>query len=139
MQNPAVSSAALPELIGKSPLIQQLTALILKVAPTRSTVLIEGESGTGKELVARAIHRLSTRAEQPFVAINCGAIPENLLEAELFGYERGAFTGSVSTRKGDFELAEGGTLFLDEVAELSLPMQAKLLRAVQQREIRRIG
>jgi len=139
MRNLNEAQSGCQELLGNSTAIRNLCALIAKVAPARSTVLIEGESGTGKELVARAIHAKSKRDAGPFLAINCGALPENLLESELFGYERGAFTGAVTSRRGDFELAEGGTLFLDEIAELTQAMQAKLLRALQQREIRRVG
>ncbi len=109
------------------------------IAPTQATVLITGESGTGKELLARYIHRYSNRSEKPFVAINCASIPDGLLESELFGYEKGAFTGAVSTRKGKFEMADGGTLLLDEVGEMGLQLQAKLLRVIQQREIDRLG
>ncbi|MGQ0384012.1 MAG: sigma 54-interacting transcriptional regulator [Gammaproteobacteria bacterium] len=110
-----------------------------KVAPTDATVLILGESGTGKELIARGVHDLSRRHKGRFVAINCAAIPENLLESELFGYEKGAFTGAVRTTQGKFELADGGTLFLDEIGDLDLGMQAKLLRVLQERTFRRVG
>jgi two-component system response regulator PilR (NtrC family) len=113
--------------------------MIGRVAATKTNVLIVGESGTGKELVARAIHAESDRAEKPFVALNCGAIPENLLESELFGHVKGAFTGAVGNKSGLFELADQGTLFLDEVGELSPPLQVKLLRAIQEKTIRRVG
>ncbi len=126
-------------LIGKSAAMQQLYILIKKVAPTTASVLISGESGTGKELVAKAIHRNSLRADKPFVALNCGAVPENLLENELFGHEKGAFTGADQRKEGLFDQADGGTLFLDEIAELPLQMQVKLLRALQEKEIRPIG
>jgi DNA-binding NtrC family response regulator len=126
-------------IIGKSVPMQQTFALISQVAPRRSTVLIQGESGTGKELVAKAIHAESTRADAPFVAINCGNIPSELLESEIFGHVRGAFTGATSTKKGLFEAADAGTVFLDEVASISLEMQAKLLRVIQEREFRRLG
>jgi transcriptional regulator with GAF, ATPase, and Fis domain len=126
-------------MIGESERILQVQRFIAKAARTESTVLIRGESGTGKELVARAIHYLSKRAAKPFVAINCAAIPENLLEAELFGYERGAFTGAVALKKGKLESAHGGTLFLDEVGELATALQAKLLRVLQEREFERVG
>jgi transcriptional regulator with PAS, ATPase and Fis domain len=109
------------------------------VAPADSTVLIEGESGTGKELAARALHRYSARAGKPFVAINCAAIPETLLEADFFGYERGAFTGAASLKKGRLEVADGGVVFLDEIGELALPLQVKLLRVLQEREFERVG
>ena len=127
------------ELVGESAAIRQVREMIERVAPTDSAVLITGESGTGKELVARAIHRRSRRHSQHFVAINCASIPENLLESELFGHERGAFTGADRMKIGLFELAHQGTLFLDEIGELPLTLQAKLLRALERREIQRIG
>jgi transcriptional regulator with GAF, ATPase, and Fis domain len=126
-------------MVGSSSRIREVFEFIRRVAPTDSTVLIEGESGTGKELVARAIHRNSPRAERPFVAINCAAITESLLESELFGHEKGAFTGALNQVKGKMEIAEGGTLFLDEVTELALGLQAKLLRVLQEREFERVG
>src|SRR5690606_28261522 len=126
-------------MIGKSPAMQQVFNMITKVAPTATTVLILGESGTGKELVARAVHEQSRRANGPLVAVNCAAIPQGLIEAELFGHERGAFTGAVGARPGLIEAADGGTLFLDELGELPLPAQAQLLRVLQEGEIRRIG
>ena len=126
-------------LLGRSPVMIGLYKEIARVAPTRSTILIAGESGAGKELVARSIHQHSTRSAGPFVAINCGALTETLLEAELFGHVRGAFTGAVSDRKGLWEVAAGGTLFLDEVGETSPAFQVKLLRALQEGEIRRVG
>jgi two-component system response regulator PilR (NtrC family) len=127
------------QLVGTSPRMQQVYELIGRIAATKTNVLIVGESGTGKELVARAIHKESDRAEAPFVALNCGAIPENLLESELFGHVKGAFTGAVGNKPGLFESADGGTLFLDEVGELSLPLQVKILRAIQEKTIRRVG
>ncbi|MBI2354916.1 MAG: sigma-54-dependent Fis family transcriptional regulator [Deltaproteobacteria bacterium] len=126
-------------IIGASPRMKEIFALIRKVAPSSSSVMILGESGTGKELVARAIHASSPRSAKPFVAVNCGAIPEALIESELFGHKKGAFTGAVSDRPGLFEQAERGTLFLDEIGELPLSMQTKLLRVIQEREFRRIG
>jgi DNA-binding NtrC family response regulator len=126
-------------LLGRSAAMQDLYKMIGRVAPTDMTVLISGESGTGKELVARAIHQHSLRAEGPWVALNCAAIPESLLESELFGHEKGAFTGATERKPGSFEEASGGTLFLDEAGELPLAVQAKLLRALQEREIRRLG
>ena len=126
-------------IIGKSAPMQQIFDLITRVAPTRSTVLIQGESGTGKELVAKAIHASSTRSEAPFIAVNCGNIPSDLLESEMFGHVRGAYTGATNSKKGLFEVADGGTLFLDEVATISMEIQAKLLRVIQEREFRRLG
>jgi DNA-binding NtrC family response regulator len=126
-------------LTGRAPAMIELYKEIARVAPSRSTVLIVGESGTGKELVARSLHKHSPRAEKPFVAVNCGALTETLLEAELFGHVRGSFTGAVSDRKGLWEEAEDGTLFLDEIGETSPAMQVKLLRALQEGEIRRVG
>jgi transcriptional regulator with GAF, ATPase, and Fis domain len=126
-------------MVGNSQNMQKVFELIRRVAPTESTVLIEGESGTGKELAARAVHRNSPRAERPFVAINCAAIPDSLLETELFGHEKGAFTGASALKKGRLETAEGGTLFLDEISELAGDMQAKLLRVLQEREFERVG
>lgn len=126
-------------MVGSSEPMQEIYRLIEKVAPSPTTVLITGESGTGKELVARALHEHSNRSDGPFIEINCGAIPENLFEAELFGHEKGAFTGAVNSKQGRFELANGGTLFLDEVGELPRAMQVKILRAVQERTIDRVG
>jgi len=131
--------AQFEKIIGKSSVINEIFTVITDVAASSATVLITGESGTGKELVARAIHNLSPRKENLFVAVNCAAIPENLLESELFGHERGSFTGAVDRQIGKFEIANGGTLFLDEVGTLPLSMQAKLLRAIQAREIERVG
>jgi two-component system NtrC family response regulator len=127
------------DILGSTAKMREIFSLIQRVAKTEATVLCEGESGTGKELVARAIHSHSPRRSAPFVAINCGAIPETLLESELFGHERGSFTGAHAQRKGKIETANGGTLFLDEVTEMSLPLQVKLLRFLQEREIERVG
>ncbi|MGH9534952.1 MAG: sigma-54-dependent transcriptional regulator [Terriglobales bacterium] len=129
----------LGHLIGNSPAIAQLKEMVRTVAATASTVLIRGESGTGKELVARGIHGCSPRAEQAFVTVNCGAFPETLLESELFGYVKGAFTGANSNRHGLFEAADKGTLFLDEIGEMTLPMQVSLLRVLQERQVRPLG
>jgi len=126
-------------IIGCSPKMKEIFSLVQKVAPSGSSVMILGESGTGKELVAKAIHANSPRLNKPFIAVNCGAIPETLIESELFGHIKGAFTGAVVDRAGLFEEAEGGTLFLDEIGELPLAMQSKLLRVLQEREFRRVG
>src|SRR6185295_15350666 len=126
-------------MLGASPQMQEVFASIRKVATTEAPVLILGESGTGKEMVAQAVHRQSSRREGPFVAINCGAIPETLLESELFGHEKGAFTGAHVQRKGRIEAAAGGTLFLDEIGELPLLLQVKLLRFLQEQTIERVG
>ena len=126
-------------IIGKNVRMQEIYQLIEKVAPTSASVLITGESGTGKELVARAIHINSPREKAPFISVNCAALPETLLESELFGHERGAFTGATSMRKGRFELADTGTLFLDEIGDIPLPLQAKLLRVLQERTFERVG
>ena len=131
--------AALARLIGGSTALQQVRVLIGKVARSMAPVLVHGESGTGKELVARAIHQSGERAARPFVAVNCGAIPEPLLEAEFFGYRKGAFTGANEDREGFFQAANGGTLFLDEIGDLPLSMQSKLLRAIQERSVRPVG
>jgi transcriptional regulator with PAS, ATPase and Fis domain len=128
-----------PALIGEHLLIQKIGQLIKKVAVTDATILIMGESGTGKELVARAVHANSQRADRPFIPVNCGAIPAELLESEMFGHERGAFTGAVGARAGMFQLANGGTIFLDEVGEMSPTLQVKLLRVLQDRELRPVG
>ena len=135
----AASRNSLENFIGSSPVIEKLKATIRTVAPTASTVLIYGESGTGKELVARAVHSCSPRASEPFVSINCGAFPETLLESELFGYVKGAFTGASQNKRGLFEVASGGTIFLDEIGEMSVSMQVKLLRVLQERTIRPVG
>jgi transcriptional regulator with GAF, ATPase, and Fis domain len=127
------------EMVGGSQAMRQLLEEIHKVAPTSGRVLITGESGTGKELVARAVHRLSKRTEEPFIKVNCAAIPSELIESELFGYEKGAFTGATGKKKGQFELANNGTLFLDEVGDMSLTAQAKVLRVLQTGEFSRVG
>ena len=126
-------------LVGAGSSIANLRSLVTQVAPKMASVLLQGESGTGKEVVAQAIHDCSTRAKAPFVAVNCGAIPAELLESELFGHEKGAFTGAVAARKGRFELAEGGTLFLDEIGDMPFDMQVKLLRVLQERTFERVG
>jgi two-component system response regulator PilR (NtrC family) len=139
LRNELRTRAKQRSIVGSSAPMQRVFDLVAQVADTKTNVLISGESGTGKELVARAIHDQSDRADKPFVAVNCGAIPENLLESELFGHVKGAFTGAVQNKEGLFETAAGGTLFLDEVGELSLALQVKLLRAIQEKTIRRVG
>jgi transcriptional regulator with GAF, ATPase, and Fis domain len=126
-------------MIGASPAIQRVSSLIRLVGPRRSTVLITGETGTGKEVAARAIHAAGPRSARPFVAVNCSALPDNLLEAELFGHVKGAFTGAWTSRVGRFEAAQQGTIFLDEIGEMPLDLQAKLLRVLQERELQRLG
>jgi transcriptional regulator with GAF, ATPase, and Fis domain len=126
-------------IIGQSPALKKVFGVLAKVAPTESTVLVTGESGTGKELLVRALHANSKRADKPFVPINCGAIPRELLESELFGHEKGAFTHAIRSRAGRFELADGGTIFLDEIGELDLSLQVKILRVLQEREFERVG
>jgi two-component system response regulator PilR (NtrC family) len=135
----AASRNSLDNIIGQSPVVDKLKTTIRTIAATASTVLIYGESGTGKELVARAIHACSPRSAEPFVSVNCGAFPETLLESELFGYMKGAFTGASQNKRGLFEVANGGTIFLDEISEMSLSMQVKLLRVLQERTIRPVG
>ncbi len=132
-------TAQVPNIIGDHPKIREVFRIITKIAPTGSTVLINGESGTGKELVARAIHDLSPRKDKPFFAINCAAIPDSLIESELFGHEKGSFTGANTREIGIFEAASSGTVFLDEIGEMNVALQAKLLRAIQEKEIRRVG
>ncbi|MBL8183281.1 MAG: sigma-54 factor interaction domain-containing protein, partial [Blastocatellia bacterium] len=127
------------DIIGESRALKQVLAQVEIVAPTQATVLIQGETGTGKELIARAIHRLSDRNQRTFVKLNCAAIPTGLLESELFGHERGAFTGAIAQKVGRFELAHGGTIFLDEVGEIPLELQSKLLRVLQEQEFERLG
>lgn len=129
----------MPELVGASEPMRELGRLIRLVAPRSTAVLIEGETGTGKEVVAKALHRLSSRSNKPFVVLNCAAIPESLLEAELFGHTRGAFTGAVQSRTGRIEAADGGTLFLDEIGEMPLALQAKMLRFLECGELQRVG
>jgi two-component system response regulator PilR (NtrC family) len=135
----AGAAAALRRMVGVSAVMQQVRAVVDKVSRSMAPVLVQGESGTGKELVAQAIHQASVRASGPFVPVNCGAIPEQLLEAEFFGYRKGAFTGAAEDRAGFFQAARGGTLFLDEIGDLPLAMQSKLLRAVQERAVRPLG
>jgi two-component system, NtrC family, response regulator len=127
------------EMLGRTPAMQEIFAAVRRVARTDVTVLVQGESGTGKELLARAIHSSSSRRDRPFVPINCGAIPDTLLESELFGHEKGAYTGAHVQRRGKLELAQGGTLFLDEIGEMSVQLQVKLLRFLQERAIERVG
>jgi DNA-binding NtrC family response regulator len=134
-----LNQGVLGDLVGDSPVMKEIFSLIRQVAGTTASVLVSGESGTGKELVARAIHRLSTRANGPFVAVNCAALPESLMESELFGHEKGAFTGAVERRAGCFEQAQGGTLLLDEIGEMPFGTQAKLLRVLEESKVRRLG
>ena len=133
------SHSSLSSIIGQSEAMQQVFDVIRKVADTRSNVLICGESGTGKELVARAIHYNSARSQMPFVAVNCSAMPETLLESELFGHMKGSFTGAMANKAGLFEIANGGTIFLDEIGDMTMATQVKLLRVIQEREFRRVG
>jgi len=138
--DPEISSVySFEDIVGRSPALQEALDQVMIVAPTDSTVLLHGETGTGKELIARAIHKLSSRRERNFVRMNCAAIPSGLLESELFGHEKGAFTGALMQKKGRFELADRGSLFLDEIGDISLELQPKLLRAVQEREFERLG
>ncbi len=127
------------EIIGEHSSLKEVFKILNKVAPTDSTVLVTGESGTGKELLVRALHNRSLRTKKPFIPINCGAIPKDLLESELFGHEKGSFTGAMSTKLGRFELAEGGTIFLDEIGEMEMSLQVKILRVLQEKEIERVG
>ena len=130
---------SLGEMVGKSPAMREIFGLVEKIAPTDATVLIEGETGTGKDMIARTLHQLSPRRDASFIVVDCGAVAGTLIESELFGHEKGAFTGAVAARQGAFELANGGTVFLDELGELSLDLQPKLLRVLEQRELRRVG
>jgi two-component system response regulator PilR (NtrC family) len=139
LKRDAAQRNSLDNIIGESEPMRKLKQTIRTIATTNSTVIISGESGTGKELVARAIHTCSPRSSEPFVSVNCGAFPETLLESELFGYVKGAFTGATSNKRGLFELSSGGTIFLDEIGEMTLPMQVKLLRVLQERSIRPVG
>ena len=139
MRRDAATRNSLDNIIGSSPAMEKLKQTVRTVASTASTVLIHGESGTGKELVARAVHVCSPRAADAFVSVNCGAFPETLLESELFGYLKGAFTGANQNKRGLFEVADGGTIFLDEISEMTLAMQVKLLRVLQERTVRPVG
>src|SRR6202012_1415318 len=139
LRRDAAARNSLDNIIGISPALEKLKQTIRTVATTSSTILVYGESGTGKELVARAVHTCSPRDAEAFVSVNCGAFPETLLESELFGYVKGAFTGASQNRRGLFEVADQGTIFLDEIGEMSLPMQVKLLRVLQERTIRPVG
>ena len=138
-QKPAIAKSGEPELLGSSPGIEQVRTMIEKLARSQAPVYITGESGSGKELAARLIHNKGSRRDKPFVPVNCGAIPENLMESEFFGYKKGAFTGAEGDRDGFFQAANTGTLFLDEVADLPLAMQVKLLRAIQEKQVRKVG
>lgn len=139
LQKRIESIATIPNMQGEHPKMKEVFRVVAKIAPSNSTVLIVGESGTGKELIARAIHQGSPRHDKPFIAINCAAIPDTLIESELFGHEKGSFTGANAREIGIFEAADGGTVFLDEIGEMNVAMQAKLLRAIQEKEIRRVG
>jgi formate hydrogenlyase transcriptional activator len=139
LESEIVSESGFEDIIGKSPALRKVLDAVYVVAPTDSTVIIHGETGTGKELIARAIHRLSSRSRNTFVRLNCAAIPSGLLESELFGYEKGAFTGALTQKRGRFELADQGTLFLDEIGDISIDLQPKLLRAIQEHEFERLG
>jgi DNA-binding NtrC family response regulator len=138
-QSSMASNSNIGDLVGESPAMKKLFVLLAKVIQNEATVLILGESGTGKELVARAIHKEGARKDKPFVSLNCAAIPDNLLESELFGYEKGAFTGAVNQKIGKFEQADGGTIFLDEIGDMNIATQAKILRVLEEREVVRIG
>ncbi len=139
LKEESASRRGLPEIVGGAPALKQVSLAVQRAAGSDATVLLEGESGTGKELFARAVHALSPRRAEPFVAINCAAIPEALLETELFGHEKGAFTGAAGRKLGKFEVADGGTIFLDEIGDLPLPLQAKILRALEARAFERVG
>ncbi|HAO24808.1 MAG TPA: sigma-54-dependent Fis family transcriptional regulator, partial [Methylophaga sp.] len=138
-QNTVETEPLFRSLVGNSVKMKRVQKMIQQVSDSEANVLILGESGTGKEVVARNLHYFSSRREKPFVPVNCGAIPGELLESELFGHEKGAFTGAITARKGRFEMAEGGTLFLDEIGDMPLPMQVKLLRVLQERTFERVG
>src|SRR5947209_14137042 len=131
--------APLPDIVGSSPAMREVFRLTRRVAPSRASVLIVGETGTGKEMIARALHRLSHRADGPYVRVNCGALAESLLESELFGHVKGAFTGAIDNKTGRFEAAHTGTIFLDEISTISPKLQVKLLRVLQEREFERVG
>ena len=138
-KNDAVEAPPLPDIVGASMAMQEVYRLTKLAAPTNASVLIIGETGTGKEVIARAIHKLSRRSDGPYIRVNCGALHENLLESELFGHVKGAFTGAVDNKTGRFEAAHGGTIFLDEISSMSPKLQVKLLRVLQEREFERVG
>src|SRR3954469_10563217 len=138
-QVPASEAGFFAGMVGRSPRMREIFALLKKVAPMDVSVVVTGETGTGKELVARALHDESPRRKGPFVVLDCGSIPENLIESELFGHEKGAFTGATASREGAFERADSGTIFLDEIGELQIEMQPRLLRVLENREVRRVG